>query len=264
MDITYTLALSFAILGAVLSFLGIALRLLDKERRRQRAERLLCIAVIAMFWHVFIYVLIFTGYIRHYPELYNKGIPLYYLIAPCAYYYTLFTLYPSAKISKYWAVHLLPFAFGVVDVIPYVLASREEQVALLEIVVADLQMGFKHSYGFIDQKWHYLVKFMLAFVYMMAQWRLFYLFDPRESRIGAGARYSAITFSIMYSLHLLLQSGLIASILVNEMQGSFILKNTGQLVWVSLFFLLFSIWIFVSVAFRPFVIKRRVRSSIKT
>ncbi len=260
MDLTYTLALSFAILGSVLSFLGIVLRLLNKERRRQRAEQLLCLAAIAMFWHAVIYVFIFTGYIRLFPELYNKGIPLYYLIAPCAYYYTLFTLSPGAKISKYWAVHLLPFAFGVVDVIPYALASREEQVALLEIVVVDLQMGFKHSYGFIDQKWHYLVKFALAFVYLMAQWRLFYLFDPRESRIGASARYSAVIFSILYSLHLLLQSGLIVTILFNEMQGSFILKNTSQLVWVSLFFLLFSIWIFVSVAFRPFIARRQIRT----
>ncbi|GGH30831.1 hypothetical protein FAZ19_22255 [Sphingobacterium alkalisoli] len=244
-DITYVLGLYFAGLGLLLSLAGILLRFYYKHLRTDRAEQLICIAVGVMMWHIIIYIMILNGHIKQWPNLYNKGIPIYYLIAPCTYYYTLLKLYPKARISRLWYLHLLPFAFGLIDIMPYAVASTEEKVALLELVTTDLQMGFKHSYGFIDQKWHYIVKFLLAFVYLMAQWRLIYIFEPSETHDAAQKR-SVIGFSGMYSLHLFLQGSMILNVLFNQLQGSFILRDINQIVWVSLFFMFFSVWVFYS------------------
>ncbi|MBE8719300.1 hypothetical protein [Sphingobacterium pedocola] len=193
------------------------------------------------------------------PHFYNKGIPFYYLVAPCAYFYTLLKLYPGTKISRYWYLHLLPAVGGLIDILPYAFASLEEKNALLQHVVTDMQMGFKHSYGYIDQKWHYVIKFVLAFIYVMAQWRLIYLFEANESRVPAERVRLVVHFSIAYSLHYVLQGSMVLNVLFNQLQGSFILRDISQIVWVSLFFMLFSLWFFSSGVYRPFIANRRIR-----
>lgn len=243
MDYIYLSALISVIVSVVLCLIGISLHLIKWRQHLHLAQKVLCIAVVGMTWHISIYTAIQTETIRQFPYLYNKGIPFYYLIAPCIYYYTLLTLYPKARIAKYWFIHLLPFFVGLIDVIPYALASRADQLALIDQVIADMRKGFSHSYGFIDQKWHYLLKYALAFIYLMAQWRLVFIYEPTGVLAGLKEKRSMLGFLLVYSIHFVFQGGMILNLVANESQSNYILQDTDQLIYVCLFYLIFSIWV---------------------
>lgn len=240
----YSWGMFFTIAGLALSLLAIVWHFAFAISRQSRKEMLLGIMATALFWHVFIYLLIFTGLIRIVPNLYNKGIPFYYLIAPCAYFFVLFSLFPRVRWSRYWWLHLIPFVLGAIDMIPYLVASAQEKKALLELIVYNMQMGVQHGYGYVDQKWHYIGKFLLAFIYLIAQWRLLYLHDDDLSPISVSAKRNIIGFNIVYSLQLLLQGGMVLSLLFNRTHSSFMMQDMDQLRWVSLVYLLFSCWLF--------------------
>lgn len=233
----------FAISGIAFSALGILLRLFDRQLRRNLADILLNVAIFAIMWYAFIYLMILTGYIRHIPNLYNKGIPLYYLVAPCAYFYTRLKLYPAETMPRYWYLHAIPFLLGLIDIMPYAWASYAEKQALMERLVADMRVGFEHEYGFIHQQWHYVAKLFLAFLYLMAQWRLLFMVDIGETDVSAKLLFSLYLLTILYSLFVAIQVSMVLNILFNKVQASYILKDAGQLVWISGLYLLFSIWI---------------------
>lgn len=234
----------FALLGLSLSVTAIIGFCYYAIRFRDRRVLLITVLATASFWHAFTYALIFTGFIRAVPEWYNKGIGLYYLIAPCAYFFVLFSLFPRLKWPRYAWLHLLPFVFGVIDAIPYAMASIEEKRALLEQVVYDMQLGVRHEYGYMEQKWHYIAKFFMAFIYVIAQWRLIYVHDMEFSSISVAVRRNIVYFSLVYSGQLLLQSGMVVSLLSNSTQSSFIMQNMDQLTTISFFYLILSCWLF--------------------
>jgi len=237
------LVIIFATMGIAFSALGIVLRLTDKHHRRDIAELLLSVALFAIMWYAFIYMMVLTGHIRYIPNLYNKGIPLYYLIAPCAYFFVRIKLDPTKKLPRYWYLHLLPFLFGLVDIIPYALASASDKQALMERLVENIRVGFEHRYGFIDQQWHYIVRLSLAFVYLLAQWQLLFMVDLEETRLSRRLLVSLYWLSIIYSLFIAFQLSMVLNILFNRIQASYILKDAGQLIWLSGLYLLFSIWV---------------------
>lgn len=233
----------FAVIGLLVSLVAIGGLAYLAIRRKDRLLLLITLLAIGTFWHVFTYTLIFTGFIRAVPDWYNKGIPFYYLIAPAAYFFVLFTLFPRIKWSRSIALHLLPFVFGLIDIIPYALASPQEKIALLEQIVYDMQLGARHPYGFIDQRWHYIGRFSIAFVYLIAQWRLIYLHDIEVWPISSTNRRNVIYFSIIYTCLILMQSGMVLSLITNVKQSSFMMQDADELTVISIFYLLFSCWI---------------------
>lgn len=234
----------FALLGLFLSAMAIIGFFYFTVRFKDRRVLFISLFAIASFWHAFTYALIFTGFIRAVPEWYNKGIGLYYLIAPCAYFFTLFSLFPRLKWPRYAWLHLLPFVFGIIDAIPYAMASIEEKTALLEQIVHNMKMGVQHEYGYIDQQWHYIAKFFMAFIYVIAQWRLVYLHDMEFSSVSFAVRRNVVYFSLVYSGQLLLQGGMVVSLLSNSMQSSFLMQNMDQLTTISFLYLILSCWLF--------------------
>lgn len=245
------LAITLALTGVLLCVIGVVMRLVKLRKHNRTAECLICVSAAALLWHALVYVLIYTGLIREVPNLYNKGIPFYYLIAPATFFATQFTLFPNSKYPRFWWLHLLPFVLGIIDIIPYAIAPLVEKKALLENVVKDMKMGVLHQFGYINQKWHYILRFFLAFVYLMAQWRLIYVHDHRFSALAPSIKSYMIWYACFYSLHLLMQTSLVLSLLFNQLQSSFIMRDIDQLIWVSLFYFVFSLWIFLSALSKP-------------
>ena len=237
------LIIVFGIAGIALSGVGIVLRIIDYRRRRDLAELLLSVALFAIMWYAFIYIMVLTGYVTRIPNLYNKGIPLYYLIAPCAYFYVRLKLEQTSRLPRRWYVHLVPFAAGLVDIMPYALASSAEKEALMVLLATNMRMGFEHEYGFIDQQWHYVARLLLAFVYLLAQWRLLFLADIEEEGLSKRRIVSLYIWSLFYSLFIAVQVGMVLNILFNQVQASYILKDAQHLIWVSGLYLLISIWV---------------------
>jgi len=236
-----TWVIVFAVAGILLSALGIILRVVNRGWRRDKAELFLSVALFAIMWYAFIYMMILTGYVVHIPNFYNKGIPLYYLIAPSMYFYVRIKTQQRYRQPRYWYLHLLPFVFGLIDIVPYALASAVEKQELMGRLVTNMRMGFEHGYGFIDQQWHYVIRLSLAFVYLLAQWRLLFMAELEE--VSKSLLVSLYALTIIYSLFIAVQVSMILNILFNRVQASYILKDAHQLIWVSGLYLLFSLWV---------------------
>lgn len=245
-----TLVIGCAIIGIAFSTLGIILRIVDRRLRWDVANTLLNVGLFAALWHVFIYLMILTGYIRHLPDLYNKGIPLYYLIAPCMYFYVQYRLYPPRDFPKRVYLHAIPFVFGLVDIMPYALASQAEKQALMERLIENISTGFAHEYGFVPQHWHYLIKLSLAFLYLMLQWRLLFRVDREETGTPARVVFELYLFTVIYTLFIVVQVGMVLNIIFNRIQSTYILKDLSQLIWISILYLLLSVWICLSTFLR--------------
>ncbi len=238
-----TWVIAFGMVGIVFSALGIVLRAIDYQRRRELAELLLSVALFAIMWYAFIYIMILTGYVARIPNLYNKGIPMYYLVAPCAYFYVQLKLQQTHKLPRHWYLHLIPFIVGLIDIMPYAIASAAEKQALMARLVSNIRTGFEHEYGFINQQWHYVARLLLAFVYLLAQWRSLFMADTEDGRISKRLLFSLYMLTIIYSLFVAVQVSMVLNILFNRIQASYILKDAHQLIWVSVLYLLFSIWV---------------------
>src|SRR5690606_25969516 len=235
----------FAVLGILFSALGILLRIIDGKQRQDLSELLLSVALFAIMWYAFIYMMILTGYVAHIPNFYNKGIPLYYLVAPCVYFYARMKLHRKYKLPRYWYLHLLPFVLGLIDIIPYALASTAEKQALMARLVTNMRVGFEHEYGFIHQQWHYVIRLLLAFIYLLAQWRLLFLADVDEDDAPKGPLFSLYTLTVIYSLFIAIQVRMVMNILLNRVEASYILGDYHQLIWVSGLYLVFRVWVCV-------------------
>ncbi|WP_293879739.1 MULTISPECIES: hypothetical protein [unclassified Sphingobacterium] len=237
----FWISLGFAMLGGLFCASGLLFRLFRFIKYREVGELLLCVGVMALIWHVLIYCMIYTGEIQYYPRIYNKGIPFYYLVGPCFYFYVWLKFTTNATLPKFWILHLLPFFFGLVDIIPYALAPVAEQKQLLKMLVEDIPLGFKHHYGFVDQQLHYMLRFALAIAYAIGQWRMYYISDAASKAV----KREVLIFNCVYSTYLLLQCSMVLAIIFNSSQEAYILKSLDKLVWVSFCFLLFSLWFVV-------------------
>lgn len=234
----FWISLGFAIIGGTLCFFGLLFRLFRFFKYNDKGQLLLCIGVMALIWHVLIYCMIYTGEIQNYPRIYNKGIPFYYLVSPCFYFYVWLKFNSSAIVPKFWMLHLVPFFFGLIDVIPYAVAPLAEQKKLLEMLVEDIPLGFKHHYGFIDQQLHYVLRFTLAIAYVIGQWRMYYIADSEVKAV----KREVLIFNCLYTFYLLLQCSMVVAIVFNRTQEAYILKSLDKLIWIGFCFFLFSLW----------------------
>lgn len=248
----FWISISFALIGGVICMIGLLMRVLLYYINKDRSNLLLCIGVMALIWHVFIYCMIYTGEIQYYPRIYNKGIPFYYLVAPCFYFYVRLKVKPHAPMPKYWVLHLIPFFFGLIDVIPYAIAPQEQQKELLRLLVDDVPMGFRHHFGFVDQQLHYILRFSLAICYAIGQWRMLYVTDGIDKNV----KRDVLLFNNIYTAYLVLQCSMVVAIVFNTIQEAYILKSLDKLVWVSLCYLMFSIW-FVFDTIRKVIVVRK-------
>jgi hypothetical protein len=246
----YDIVIGFVIVGMLLSLVAIVIRLIDHRLRRDISEILLSIALFSLMWFAFIYLMIVTRQIQYMPNLYNKGIPLYYLIGPCSYFYVRLKLYPVTKVPKYWWLHAIPFLFGLVDIVPYMFASLAEKQTLMERLVQDISLGFNHKYGFINQQWHYILKLILATIYLFGQWQLLFVADATAHPVGRRIRLSLYGYTFVFSLFMLVKLGMLCNILFNRQQATYILLDLEKLLFVSLLYLFVGIWLCVNPYFR--------------
>jgi len=246
----HALVVTFAVIGILLSTLGIALRLFHGKGRRNPAELLLGIALFAIMWQVFVHLLILSHQIVNVPNLYNKGIPLYYLVAPAFYFFIRMRLQLENKLPSYWFIHLIPFCFGLIDILPYVFVDHSEKVVFLERLIVDMRLGYEHTYGFIPQQFHYILRLFLAFIYLVMQWGVLFMTDSTESNVPSSTLKYLYFLTSFYTLFIAFQVGMFFNIVFNRTQAGYILTDVEQLIWLSLLYVLLSFWICFGFLFR--------------
>lgn len=247
----YKTVIFFATSSIILSLLAIIIRLVNNRVRQNLADILLSIALFALMWYAFIYVMVLTTYIQYVPNLYNKGIPLYYLIAPFSYFYVRLKLYSRLGLPRNWFLHLIPFFLGLIDIIPYMLASPAEKQAFMGRLLQDASLAYTHEYGFIPQSWHYIIRLILSFFYLLAQWWLLFNSDVVDQQ-GRRLRFALYFYTVVFSLFMALQVGMVFNMVFNRLQAAYILHDMGHLIWVSGLYLVFSIYMCIV----PFIVRR--------
>src|SRR5690606_20584884 len=116
----------------------------------------------------------------------------------------------------HWWIHGLPFLFGLIDIIPYVLVGADEKQAFLTDVTHNISLTVEHNYGFIHQQWHYIVKLILSVIYLLAQWGLLFTADAVGYNYKPRQRVTLYSITVFFSLFIILQIGMVLNLLFNR------------------------------------------------
>lgn len=221
------------------SFL-IILLLIKFSGLRKLPNILFSIVVFALAWYAGMYLLVTSGQIVHFPYLYYKGIPLYYLIAPFSYLYVRFSLYPDKKLRWIDGLHVLPAALSVIDMLPYALASPKEQQTLLQAIANDINMTYQHRLAFLPPVVHYIVRLTQGLIYITLQSYMLYHFTQWKYRDIAVKRW-LVSLTVIIGLLNLLQAVVSVSTLTTS---SYLFISSMPIIAMSAVFLVLSICLF--------------------
>ncbi|RZJ90393.1 MAG: AraC family transcriptional regulator [Chryseobacterium sp.] len=157
------------VVGAIFIFFTVISQLFIYRNNKRYLNLLLAITILGIMWYGMIFLLTNSGHIKDYPVLYNKGLPLYYLMAPCLFLYFRGSLYPQHSVFKrshLW--HIIPALPALISILPYNLLSRAEQRKVVEEIVEDISLLFNPS-PYIVGDWHWLVFPSIATGYCIGQ-----------------------------------------------------------------------------------------------
>lgn len=157
------------VVGAIFIFLIVISQLFIYRDHKRYLNLLLSVAILGIMWYGMIFLLTNSGNIKYYPVLYNKGLPLYYLMAPCLFLYfrgSLQSWHSDFRRSHLW--HLLPVFPALIAIIPYNLLSEEEQFRVVKQIGANVSLLFNSS-PYIVGEWHWIVFPLIACGYCVAQ-----------------------------------------------------------------------------------------------
>lgn len=171
----------FTVVGAIFILSLVILQLSLYGGGKKYLNFLLGIAIFGIAWYALIYLMTNSGYIKNYPLLFNKGLPLYYAIAPCLFIYVRGSL--NSAHSKFKKTHLLHFLIiipALISVLPYNLLDYSSQLEVVRKVAADVKFAFsEHKY--IVEPWHWFTFPISAIVYTGLQLKLARLASAKKS-----------------------------------------------------------------------------------
>lgn len=157
------------VVGAIFIFFIVISQLFIYRDNKRYLNFLLSVAILGIMWYGMIFLLTNSGHIKHYPLLYNKGLPLYYLMAPCFFLYFRGSLQAGhSAFRRSHLYHLIPVIPALISIIPYNLLNRVEQRKVVEQIVNDIGLLFNPS-PYIVGEWHWLVFPLIACGYCVAQ-----------------------------------------------------------------------------------------------
>lgn len=160
------------LIGGIFIFSLIVVLLILFGQGRRYLNLLLCIGIAGIIWYAVIYLLTSTGYIRHFPELFNKGLPFYYLIGPCFYLYIRGTIYAQyASFRKIDLLHLLVTVPAICSIMPYCLLDDVGQQYVVDQIAKDQNYSFSGA-KYIVGIWHWFAWPFTALVYIVLQYAL--------------------------------------------------------------------------------------------
>jgi AraC-like DNA-binding protein len=235
-------------IGGIFIFSLIIVLLILFGKNRRYLNLLLSIGVGGLVWYVVIFLLNATGYIRHFPGLFNKGLPLYYLIGPCFYLYIRGTIYPKyASFHKIDLLHLLVTLPAIWSIIPYCLLDDAGQQYVVDQVAKNPNYLFSGA-RYIVSVWHWVAWPLSALIYTILQLRLI----KNASRLLRLANKSiiwmySITIICLVTFSLLVNTNL--GMIFKSSTGATVLLNSNMVVLLYVCFLALGIAFFVNPSF---------------
>ncbi|ACU02332.1 helix-turn-helix domain-containing protein [Pedobacter heparinus] len=157
------------IIGSIFILCLAIVKLLLFSKGRQYLNLLLCIAIFGVIWYGIIYLLTNSGLIKNHPVLFNKGLPLYYLIAPCFFLYIRGSLQPDYAVFRLkYLLHLVVVIPALVAIVPYSFADTATQQWVVNQIDKDVAFAFSNN-RYIVPNWHWFTFPLSALLYTLAQ-----------------------------------------------------------------------------------------------
>ncbi|MBB5438854.1 AraC-like DNA-binding protein [Pedobacter sp. AK017] len=183
--------------------------------------------------------------IKEYPILFNKGLPLYYLIAPCLFLYIRGSLQPAHATFRLNHVLYLTISIpALVSIMPYSLADAATQQWVVDKIESNVAFAFSDN-RYIVPNWHWFTFPLSGLVFTLLQFRLAVLaaktkqFDKRTLNwIFAFTAICGVIFFGMLAINL--------NVLANFNDTWRILKSGKLVLFIGLALLMFSGSFFLS------------------
>ena len=232
------------VIGAIFILSLVVILLWIHGRDKKYLNALLATGIFGIAWYAMIFLLTSTGYIKYYPLLFNKGLPLYYTIGPCFYLYLKGELNP--EFSKFDKKHLLHFILvipALISVMPYNLLDTDQQQLIVNRAAKDIHYTFSTE-KYIVEPWHWFTFPLSALTYSILQIRLTYIFARQKKNI------KTIRWAYFFSglLTLIFSGMLVLNMVVirNVNDAYFILHRSPLILSLAFAFLLLSLSFFLN------------------
>lgn len=236
MTVAYPDALYF--LGISLAFI-VSLLLFNSPLGTKGTNRLLGTVFFGMAWFNMVILLVFSGLFLKVYWLAGWGIPLYYLVYPCAYLYVRQVQRGENALTRRDLWHFLPFLVAFADLLPFNLGFYKEKHIFAHNILTDLNQIYRQDVSFVlPLHLHFYLRPAVALTYLVFQWRQLFRGRGRASR--RMFQWLAV-FTSFLTLFLVLLCGLRAAA---EIQGSglYLFHNfEGTLLIIYVCFLLVSV-----------------------
>lgn len=116
------------LLGAIQGF--VLAGALATQRRNRTANRLLAVLMLTFSTHLLSVAYYAAGLVRAFPHFFGVGYPLPFLYGPLVFLYAVTAGDRTRRLTRWDALHFLPFAAVVIAGLPIYLAGGAEKVAL--------------------------------------------------------------------------------------------------------------------------------------
>jgi len=169
----------------------ISLILLLFPNKNNYSKRLLGISLLCYSWNCVILAAVYSGVILMIPHIFRTGSPLMYLVAPASYLYVRSSLSGETKPRKYDWVHLIPFVFLAIKLVPFYMKSSAYKIQAFNYYLIHKENLTYLNEGFFNERFHFVFRFALAIIYVCLQWRVISRFMA-ETPLKLKVKYMAL------------------------------------------------------------------------
>jgi AraC-like DNA-binding protein len=143
------------------------------------SDRILAFLFLAYSYCTIGFLLISSGWISYFPNLYRTSAPVNYLVPPLAYLYVRSVIKNENNWKWKDAFHLIPFIFISINYIPLYVMRIEDKKNIVKLVVENYNNNYNIQDGFFSEKIQFL-RPIQSIIYIVLQWRLIYSFEKNK------------------------------------------------------------------------------------
>lgn len=150
----------------------VSLILLLFPQKRAFNKRLLGLSLLSYALFCFYMAIMYSHLIFAWPHLFRSVSPVMYLVAPASYLYIRSTIKGEVSFKKADLIHFFPFLFLSIELMPFYLKSTSYKLQDIGYYMAHKAEIIYLREGFLEPHIHFILRTVLAFVYVYLQWKV--------------------------------------------------------------------------------------------
>jgi AraC-like DNA-binding protein len=160
---------------------------------------MLGVSLFSYSWLCLVMAVIYSQTIFALPHLFRTAAPFLYLVAPTSYLYVRATINGETRPQKYDWAHFIPFIFLMLELMPFYMKSAADKISDIKYYIAHRENIVHLHEGFLDDRIHYIIRPVLAAVYLFLQWKIIINFTTNTPAKLKAKYQSLITWLKLYT-----------------------------------------------------------------